>query len=522
MQLRKYQEQAHNATVTFSQNGEGHGIIAACPRSGKSLLIARMAEHLHSHDCRVVCLADRGRLIEQNYGKFSNTASVGIVSTGLDRHEYDKPIVVGGIQTLYNKANKLGNVDWFLIDECNSVGNNFASDSRYHQLLRQYPDARIIGYSGTPYSLSEGAISWGKIIYEISYSELLEQGYVVPLTNKLCDTPDLSDIPHVGKEYNIEALGSYMRQSELIERTADKITLLFRANNRKKAIGFCVDIEHTVAMAMALQARGIKADIVNGLMDETQKAMHYQDYEFGDTEILLNVEIATRGMDFPCTDCIVFLRPTESMALWEQAIARGIGLFEGKTECLLLDFTGNLAKFGTLGNPIWRYFGAEKKKVGKAQKVCPACESAINIGRETCPDCGYIFLKEDIEKELKHDAEADLKSDMSKAKSAERIYSIGYINYTEHTSPAGNKSLKVTYHSGKFTCYDFIPFSNQLFWARKKVQNFMKGRSNVIPTTLEAALKLAPTWRKPKVMKFKPQAGNPKYFEVEAVLEWQE
>jgi DNA repair protein RadD len=234
------------------------------------------------------------------------------------------------------------------------------------------------------------------------------------------------------------------------------------------------------------------------------------------------VDIATRGMDFPCTDCIIFQRPTESLALWEQAIARGIGLFEGKTECLLLDFTGNLAKFGTLGNPIWKYFGSEKKKVGKAQKVCPACEEAVNIGRETCPSCNYIFLKEDIEKELKHAAIADLESDMTQAKSAERIYAIGYIDYTDFTSSKGNRMMKVTYHSGRFSCNEFPPFGNQQYWAKKKVQEFMKGRSNIVPTTLEAALKLAPTWRKPKVMQFRPQKDNVKYFEVARIVEWSE
>ena len=121
-----------------------------------------------------------------------------------------------------------------------------------------------------------------------------------------------------------------------------------------------------------------------------------------------------------------------------------------------------------IGNPIWKYFGSEKKKVGKALKCCPACEEAVNIGRETCNHCGYIFLKEDIIKELKHEAEADTKSDMSKAKSAERIYTIGYIDYSEHTSQKGGISMKVTYHSGRFSCNQFVPFGNPNYYSKKK------------------------------------------------------
>jgi DNA repair protein RadD len=408
-----------------------------------------------------------------------------------------------------------------LADECEAIGNNFQSGTRYHQLLNQYPDARIIGFTATPHTLQEGQIGWGKIIHEITYQTLLDGGYCTPLTNKICDNPDLSEVKHTGAEFNLVALGEHMRQNDLVQSAAKKTAEYIRQNNRKKTLGFCVDLEHAYQMALALKQYGLNADMVSGDMDEVQREMHYNDFEHGDTEVLLNVEILTKGADFPCIDCIAMYRPTDSMRLYFQMLGRSIRLYEGKTHALLLDFTGNLKKFGTLGNPIWKYFGSEKKKVGKAQKCCPACESSINIGRETCPDCGYIFLKEDIEKELKHEAEADLQSDMSKAKSVERIYTIGHIEFSEHTSAKGGKSLRVQYHSGRFSCNQFVPFGNPQYWAKKRVQEFMRGRSNVIPTTLEAALKLAPTWRKPKVMRFMPQKDNPKYFEVEAILEWQ-
>ena len=522
MQLRPYQIEAHNATVDFVQNENGHGIIAACPRSGKSLLMARIAEYLLSHGCRVLALADRGRLLTQNESKYTDLNNVGMVSNGLGRAEYDKPIVIGGIQTVYNKTHLLGERDWIIIDECHGVSNNVNDTSRYRQLLRQYPNARILGYSGTPWNLTEGALNWGKIIYEITYQQLLAGGYCVPLTNKVKDEPDLSTVAHSGAEYNLESLGEYMCQSELIEKAARKAAEYIRANNRKKTIGFCVNLRHAFAMCMAMKHLGFKVDMVSGDMDEVQKDMHYHDFEHGDTEVMFNVEIMTKGVDFPCTDCIIFLRPTESMGLWEQAMSRGIGLFDGKKECALLDFTGNLRKFGTLGNPIWKYFGSEKKKVGKALKCCPACEEAVNIGRETCNHCGYIFLKEDIIKELKHEAEADTKSDMSKAKSAERIYTIGYIDYSEHTSQKGGISMKVTYHSGRFSCNQFVPFGNPNYYSKKRVQEFMRGRSNVIPATLESALAASKGWRQPKIMEFRLQQSNPKYFEPSRILEWQE
>lgn len=797
MELRQYQKDCGKAIVNFIERDTGHGIVAACPAAGKSILIARTAEYLHKRGKRPLVLADRSKLIKQNYGKFSNPELVGIVSAGLGEADYGKPITIGGIQTLYNKAAQIGDVEWILIDECfvgdtlidtpsgkkridslrngdvvlnacgigavssvhvsatkqtiklrlsndttiectedhpfftingwkearalaigedlfsqeamfelwqrifsldketnrwqykksllrsgvekdklllsillneaqkpdeqecsqnkneriaeknkaqtnkswrewevvansaissftrfrgrvdggsgsknqsrsqkrslsellqtghckrgfknrnrgkrsntlwetashrqqkertfsrvrvesvehikresstpiynlrisghpsyfangvlvhncHGVGNDFTSSTRYHQLIRAYPNARILGYSGTPYSLAEGAISWGKIIYEITYSELLKLGYVTPLTNKVADEPDLSNVKHSGAEYNLEALGNYMRQSELIEKAAQKTAHYIRANNRKKTLGFCVDVEHGFAMYEALRPYGFKIDMVHGSQLEDVRNIIYDSFEHGELDILLNVELITKGVDFPCIDCVAFYRPTESMALWEQAISRGIRLFEGKKECLLLDFTGNLRKFGTLGNPIWKYFGTEKKKVGKAQKICPACESSINIGKESCPDCGYIFTKEQIEKELKHQAEIDMQTDMSSSKNPERIYTVGRIEYSEHTSAKGRKSFRVTYWSGRFQVSEYIPFGQRYKRAIEQQIKFMRGRGSSIPESIEAALEECHQWRKPKVIQVQPQQGNPKYWELKGVIKWEE
>lgn len=522
MQLRPNQIAAQNSTVDFIHKGTGNGIVAAECSAGKSLLIANTAEHLHSCKQRVLVLADRSKLIKQNFAKFANPENVGIVSAGLGGADYNKPIVIGGIQTIYNKHNQLGEVDWILGDECHGIGNNFASDGRYHQLIRAYPNARIIGYSATPYTLAEGALNWGHIIHEITYQQLLDDGFCTPLTNKVGAEPDLSSVEHTGKEYNLKSLGNYMRQSDLIESAAQKTIAYIRSTNRKKTLGFCVDVEHAFAMAMALKQYGANVDIVHGGMEEATKTMHYEWFERGDTEILLNVELLTKGADFPCIDCIVNYRPTESMALWFQILGRGIRLFAGKTECLLLDFTGNLRKFGTLGNPIWKYYGSEKKKVGKAQKICPSCEESINIGRTQCSACDYIFLKTDIEKELKHEAEADIKSDMSKPMSAERFYTVRHIEYSEHASLKGNASLRVQYFSGRFSVSEYIPFGSVAPWAKKRCMEFIKYRSDLLPESIKEALELCVDWRKPKLIKVAPQQNNPKYYQLMSIEEWQE
>jgi DNA repair protein RadD len=55
---------------------------------------------------------------------------------------------------------------------------------------------------------------------------------------------------------------------------------------------------------------------------------------------LVNVSVLTTGFDAPHVDVIAILRPTESDSLYQQIVGRGLRLSPGKTDCLILDYTG--------------------------------------------------------------------------------------------------------------------------------------------------------------------------------------
>jgi DNA repair protein RadD len=54
----------------------------------------------------------------------------------------------------------------------------------------------------------------------------------------------------------------------------------------------------------------------------------------------VNVSVLTTGFDAPHVDVIAILRPTESVSLYQQIVGRGLRLSPGKTDCLVLDYTG--------------------------------------------------------------------------------------------------------------------------------------------------------------------------------------
>ena len=58
--------------------------------------------------------------------------------------------------------------------------------------------------------------------------------------------------------------------------------------------------------------------------------------------------VLTTGFNAPAVDLIAMLRPTKSAGLYVQMAGRGTRLSPGKSNCLVLDFAGNVALHGPI------------------------------------------------------------------------------------------------------------------------------------------------------------------------------
>ena len=154
-QLRYYQEDAITAIKMALNMGENP--IAELPTgAGKSIIISSIAEWVAKQkpDFRVLICAHRAELLVQNAGKIQG--DVGLYSAGLNSRETNNQIVVGGIQSIYNKD--LGKFNLVIIDECHLLTPD--PESMYYQLITKLqevnPNIRLIGLSATPTGIVTG------------------------------------------------------------------------------------------------------------------------------------------------------------------------------------------------------------------------------------------------------------------------------------------------------------------------------------------------------------------------------
>jgi DNA repair protein RadD len=221
--------------------------------------------------------------------------------------------------------------------------------------------------------------------------------------------------------------------------------------------------------------------------------MLIQRFRDGDLAYLVNVNVLTTGFDAPNVDCVALLRPTMSPGLYYQMVGRGFRICEGKTDCLVLDFGGNVLRHGPVD--AIRVNAPASKGTGEAPaKECPSCLALIATGYATCPDCGHVFPPP---QRRKHEAESDSTGILTGQVSIDE-YEVRRVYYSIHVkrnAPAdAPRSMRVDYEVGfhqqksEWICLEHPQDS----FARRKAEQWWASRSKLpCPSNVEEAVELA-------------------------------
>ena len=464
--LREYQQSAVDSVLAWFKYKATPAIVNMPTGSGKSHVIAALVSAFA--DKRVLVLAHRKELLQQTSNKIA--VPHGIYGASLGEKNL-QPITVAQIQSIY--STDIEPLDVIIVDECHMLPNS-KDLGQYWQLINKHPQAFLVGLSATPYRLKGGCLDWGTEVYRVGYQPLLDAGYLAPLSNKLCDMPDLSGVEIRAGEYVESQLASVMEDPALIEAACKAI--IAYSERRHSCLIFCVSVAHANLITHVLNNTGVPAHLITGETNQGEREDIIEQFkaEFGEVRYIVNVNVLSVGFDAPNVDMIVCLRPTKSKALWEQMIGRGVRIAEGKTNCLLIDMAGNLEEHGPLGSPFKEKPKGETKPNGK---ICPECEEYVKTGCRECPDCGYQFPEPERPK-VAHEYVAN---DSSRTVYNEVItYDVWWVKYKHHLSKKGNNTLMVSYGC------DHGKYQNVAQWIMMdRLQKFYRERGNEIGNPAE-------------------------------------
>ena len=414
MELRPYQQEAVEAVYKHLRERDDNPCVVLPTGTGKSLVIAKIvSDAVKNWNGRVLILAHVKELLEQNFGKirtFCSDVPMGIFSAGLKSRDTDEPVIVAGIQSVYDKACDLGAFDLVLIDEAHLIAPE--GDGMYRSFLKDMqiinPHVRLIGLTATPFRLKGGLICkpenlLNEICYEAGLKEMIAQGYLSPLVSRAGRAEaDLKNLHIRGGEFIGEEMAAAMDNETIVDSACREIVELTR--DRKSVLIFTTSVSHCEHVAEKIQHySGQECAIVTGDTSAPERAEIISRFKgefvpadlFGTAKpklkYLANVNVLTTGFDAPNTDCVVLLRPTNSPGLLIQMVGRGTRLSPetGKTNCLVLDYGGNIMRHGPVD-----MIRVKDKTSGNGEapaKKCPQCMALIHAAYQTCPECGFEF-----------------------------------------------------------------------------------------------------------------------------------
>jgi superfamily II DNA or RNA helicase len=115
-------------------------------------------------------------------------------------------------------------------------------------------------------------------------------------------------------------------------------------------------------LADSFNAAGITAAEVDGATPKEERNRLIKQYREGKITVLTNAELFTEGLDLPNVDCVIMMRPTQSLSLFLQFSMRAMNPREGKT-AIIIDHVDNLSRFGLpTDERNWQMAGEGKKK----------------------------------------------------------------------------------------------------------------------------------------------------------------
>lgn len=370
--LRPYQQQASDAGVNFfSTKGDWHGIEVLPTGSGKSLVVADIANRL---DGDTLILQPNKEILAQNYDKMcSYGKECSIYSASMKQKDISK-ITFATIQSVMHDVDSFDHFRNIIIDECHRVN---PKEGQYVEFIKK-SKRKVLGLTATPYILAstrtpvkgpDGKVIknifgepemqrgatlrfltrmkpkvFKEVLYYCQVWDLLQQGYLAEV--KYYDVTPQSFLDQrlnrntTGMDYDTDSVQRSFRYVGMYSYLVSIVRRLINAG-RKHMLVFC----HTLAEAEALMGYFPSCAYVSGDTNQNERDRILQEFKAGNIRIVANVGVLTTGFDFPALDTVVMARPTMSLAMYYQIVGRLLRPFPGK-EPWFIDLCGNVRRFG--------------------------------------------------------------------------------------------------------------------------------------------------------------------------------
>ena len=388
--LRSYQVDIENEARRRMMAGIRSILLQSPTGSGKTLLTASMLGKAAQKGMPSLFVLHRRELIKQSILAFSQlNIRHGVIANGFPQ-DPSSLIQIGSVQTLSRRIGKMREPKLVVFDEC----HHLAAKS-WSALYDGYPKAFFLGLTATPERLDGRGLEkyFRTMIHGPSVEWLIKNNFLCPYKLYAPTSASMQGV-HVRMGDFVKSEAAAAIDKPTI--TGDAIKHYRQLASGKRAVVFCVSVEHSKHVVEQFRSAGISAAHVDGETNVHERDEAIRKFAAGEIKVLSNVELFGEGFDLPALEVAILLRPTKSLGLYLQQVGRALRTFPGKTVALILDHAGNCARHGLPDEEReWTLAGHhdedEDKGPSESVKICPKCFAAQFPGRPACTYCGFVF-----------------------------------------------------------------------------------------------------------------------------------
>ena len=449
MILRPYQEKGIKDLSKEIIAGLKKLVLRAPTGAGKTIMASRIIKGAMKKGNRLLFLAHRSELIFQCSEKLTELGVFHGIIMGKHNPQASAKCHVASVQTLVNR--KIQEPQIIIVDEC-----HHARAKSYEKIINRYPNAVVIGLTATPARTDGKGLGsiFQKIVETVSYTELIEQNYLVPFRIFEPTNIDFTGVSTVGGDFNKKEAHKRMKASKVY---GDVIEHWKRLASDRSTILFAANVQDSLNFVDTFSSLGVVAAHVDGKTKAGERKKIFDGFRKGKIQVLCNVGVATEGTDLPIASCLSIVKPTKSLVLHHQMDGRGLRIHpeSGKRDCLILDHVGNHKRLGWIDDDIEWTLADTKRATNKSQlgpqaqsiRTCPECFFSMRGGSNSCERCGYKFP---IKKRKLETVKADLREATRTGKRVYRTRQDGLTYYAKQVMYGQERGYKPGYANGRF------------------------------------------------------------------------
>lgn len=414
--LRDYQQDVVDKIYKSWQSGN-RNVCAVLPTgAGKTLVFSKIIADHKAHNQNCAAIAHRNELVSQMSCSLAMLgvqhrviASSGTVGQIIHKHreKFGKSFVnpsertaVIGVDTFVSRMDSLKSwaqqIDLWVQDE----SQHLLVNNKWGKTINSFVNARGLGVTATPCRADgQGLGRWADgfmddIIIGPTTRYLIEKGYLADY-EIVCPKSDLNveNSPlSANGDWSNQTLRKAAKKSKIV---GDVVANYIKYANGRKAIVFATDVDTAEEIAQDFIASGINAASLNGKSVASYREQSIRQFESGNLQVLVNVDLFDEGLNIECCDVVIMARPTASLCKYLQAIGRALRPMPGKT-ALIIDHVSNVIRHGLPDmQREWTLNRRERRAKSLTDPdeipltVCKNCLKPYEKFRTVCPYCGF-------------------------------------------------------------------------------------------------------------------------------------